>query len=32
MIPVLHLYDLIVVKLLIFTDVDLDHFFFGEKL
>lgn len=34
MTPILHLYDLIVVKLMIFTDVDLDHlgFFRGGKL
>lgn len=31
MTPILHLYDLIVVKLLIFTDVDLDHLFFWRK-
>lgn len=32
MTPILHLYDLIVVKLLIFTDVDLDHLFFWRKV
>lgn len=33
MTPISHLYDLIVVKLMIFTDVDLDHLlFFGGKL
>lgn len=31
MTPILHLYDLIVVKLMIFTDVDLDHLFFLEE-